>query len=69
LELHIKPSPTAFLNISLIDASDSPTNLLRISLGATEMNAERASPAMARANFVCATMDVLVNYLLVRNLG
>jgi hypothetical protein len=34
-----------------------------MSLGATEINAERASPAMARANFVFAAMDVLVNCL------
>jgi hypothetical protein len=35
-----------------IDASDSPTYLLSMSLGATEMKAERASPAIALASFV-----------------
>ena len=34
------------------DASDSPTNLLRMSLGPTERNAAWASPATALASFV-----------------
>lgn len=40
-------------NMERTDASLSPTNLLRTSLGPMDIKAARASPAMARASCVC----------------